>query len=482
MSIRTMHNGLLKKEFSTVEFARAYLRRAEETRSLNAYIHMTPETALDAATRIDRAIAAGSPLSPLAGIPMQLKDNLSTRNILTTCASRMLGDYVPVYDASVWKTLQSCGAVLLGKGNMDEFAMGSSSETSAYGPVRNPWNERHTPGGSSGGGAAAVAAGAAAYALGSDTGGSVRLPASFCGVVGLKPTYGAVSRYGLLAYASSLDQVGPIAQSVEDAAIVFDEIACADPQDSTCHGKREGCAAGLRHPLKGRRIGIAPEFFHGAEEEIRGAIERTLAEMESHGAELVEIKIPHLQEMLSAYYIIACAEAASNLARYDGIRYGQCSTRGVTREERIRFSRSEGFGAEVKRRILLGNYALSSGYYEQYYGNACALRQRAKEIFSQAFASCDVIACPTCPRTAPALGQGALHPADGYAWDICTVPANLAGLPALSQPCGLSHAGLPLGIQWLGRPFDESTLLNVAWHCEQQANFQMLKQEVSDGV
>ncbi len=441
---------------------------------MNAYVRLTPETALDAARATDRRIASGEVLSPLEGIPMALKDNLSTDGIPTTCCSAMLETYVPIYDATAWKLLKEQNAVLLGKANMDEFAMGSTCETSFFGGALNPYGENRVPGGSSGGSAAAVAAGLAAYSLGTDTGGSIRQPASFCGLVGLKPTYGAVSRYGLIAHASSFDQIGPMASSAMDAAVVLDAIAKPDPRDPTCRGILSSAVEGLGASLRGKRIGILREGFQGSRKEIREAVLKTAGVLEELGARTEECSVPLLPEGLQIYYVLACAEASSNLGRYDGIRYGRAPATGSNAgdhgwREYILKARNEGFGREVKRRILLGTFVLSSGYYDAFYKKAQALRRELTRQLRAALKDFDCLLLPatsTAAFPAGALGDDAV---ESFEADFCTVAANCAGLPALSFPCGMTPEGLPIGAQLLGRPFEEPFLLNLVWQYEEEA-------------
>ncbi len=465
--IKTLQGLLTKKELSCAELCERYIAATErDNPKLNAYVNKTPDTARDAAKRVDEKLKAGDSLRPLEGIPMTLKDNISTDGIETTCCSNILKGYVPIYDATVWGTLKSQNAVLLGKTNMDEFAMGSSCETSCFGGALNPYNQGHVAGGSSGGVASAVGAGIAAYGLGSDTGGSIRQPASFCGLVGLKPTYGAVSRYGLIAYASSLDQIGPIAATVEDAAIVFDAISSKDEMDATSSGSRETTADKLTREIKGLRIGVAREYFDGIRADVRLALENALKTYEALGAEIVYFNMPALKYALSVYYILACAEASSNLGRYDGIRYGYRAKDYNGVHEMICKTRSEGFGAEVKRRILLGTYVLSSGYYDAYYKKAQNLRGAIVKAFAGAFETCDLILAPTVPMTAFELNFTAIDQVETYLTDICTVPINIAGLPAVSVPCGFDAKGLPIGMQLIGNHFCESTILRAAWQYE----------------
>ncbi|MBC8584748.1 Asp-tRNA(Asn)/Glu-tRNA(Gln) amidotransferase subunit GatA [Oscillospiraceae bacterium NSJ-64] len=477
MSIKKLHSMLLSKEFSCKELTQAYLDAVQRENShINAYIKATPETALSAAKKVDEKLARGEELLPLEGIPMTLKDNISTKDIETTCCSNILKGYIPIYDATVWQILQKQNAVLLGKTNMDEFAMGSSCETSCFGGAKNPHNISHVAGGSSGGAAAAVAGNLAVYGLGSDTGGSIRQPASFCGIVGMKPTYGTVSRYGLIAYASSLDQIGPIASCVEDAALVYDAIAQYDPMDSTSQGKKAPVSGNLGQSLKGKKIGVPREYFDGVRKEVSFALQQALKVYESLGVQMVYFDLPVLKYALPVYYILACAEASSNLGRYDGIRYGYKTQHYNGIHEMICKTRSEGFGAEVKRRILLGNYVLSSGYYDAYYKKAQNLRGSIIQAFKNAFAQCDVILSPTVPMTAFKEGFSSQDQVETYLTDICTVPVNIAGLPAISIPCGFDGSGLPIGMQLIGDTFCEETILNAAYCFEQETKTETLKQ------
>ena len=469
--IRKLHTMLTEKQISCKELTQTYLSAAERDNTvLNAYVTLTPEAALDTAAAVDRKIAAGETIGLLEGIPMTLKDNISTENIRTTCCSKILEDYVPIYDATVWKLLKEQNAVLLGKTNMDEFAMGSSCETSYFGGAKNPHDTGHVAGGSSGGVASAVGGHIAVYGLGSDTGGSIRQPAAFCGIVGLKPTYGAVSRYGLIAYASSFDQIGPITTTVEDTAIVYDAISAYDTMDSTSQGRKGAPAAdSLKQELKGMKIGIAEEYLNGVREDVRAAVERAADVYRSLGAEIVTFKLPALQYALPVYYILACAEASSNLGRYDGIRYGYKADNYTDVNDMIKKTRSNGFGEEVKKRILLGTYVLSSGYYDAYYKKAQNLRGTIVKAFQNAFAGCDVMLAPTVPMTAFENGRAVSDPIETYLTDICTVPVNICGLPAVSVPCGFGRDGLPIGMQLIGSSFAEAKVLNAAWQYEQAA-------------
>ena len=470
--IKRLHAQMTAGELSCRELTQRYIDAiGRENGELNAYVLQTAQTALDTADAVDAKLRAGQPISMLEGIPMTLKDNISTDGIATTCCSKILQGYTPIYDATVWQTLKHENAVLLGKTNMDEFAMGSSCETSFYGAAGNPHHPDHVPGGSSGGVAAAVAANIAVYGLGSDTGGSIRQPASFCGVVGLKPTYGAVSRYGLIAYASSLDQIGPITASVEDAALVFDAISGKDEMDSTCTGARETTADQLTGEIRGLKIGVAKEYFDGIRQPtVKDALQKALQHFQSLGAQIVPFDLPILKYALPVYYILACAEASSNLGRYDGIRYGYRTAHYNGTHDMICKTRSEGFGAEVQRRILLGTYVLSSGYYDAYYKKAQNLRGTIVGAFHNAFTGCDVILAPTVPMTAFEKGFTAQDAVETYLTDICTVPVNIAGLPAVAIPCGADEIGLPIGMQLIGNSFCEAVILNAAYSYEQTAD------------
>lgn len=469
--IKKTGDMLREKKISCEELTKAYISAIEKDNSaLNAYVNATPEVALKTAKAVDEKIAKGEELAPLEGIPMTLKDNISTDGIETTCCSKILKGYVPIYDATVWSILKNQNAVMLGKTNMDEFAMGSSCETSCFGGAKNPHNINHVAGGSSGGVASAVGGNIAVYGLGSDTGGSIRQPASFCGIVGLKPTYGAVSRYGLIAYASSLDQIGPITTSVEDAAVVYDAISIYDEKDSTSRGKvGEPTVNSLKNSIKGMKIGIAREYIDGVREDVKQAVLEAAKIYESLGAEIVYFDLPALKYALPVYYILACAEASSNLGRYDGIRYGFKAEHYDDVNDMIKKTRSQGFGDEVKRRILLGTYVLSSGYYDAYYKKAQNLRGTIVNAFKSAFESCDVILAPTVPMTAFENGNAVSDPVETYLTDICTVPVNICGLPAVSVPCGFNAKGMPIGMQIIGNTFCEAKILNVAWQYENAA-------------
>ncbi len=432
---------------------------------LHALVSHDGERAMAQAKLVDERIAAGQPVGPLAGVPLLIKDNLCTAFGRTTCASRILAHFEAPYDAHVVERLHEAGAIIVGKTNLDEFAMGSSTENSAGGPTCNPWHLDHVPGGSSGGSAAAVAAGLVAGSLGSDTGGSIRQPASFCGVVGLKPTYGRVSRYGLVAYGSSLDQIGPLARDVRDAAILLATIAGHDRRDSTCVDRPvPDYLAALDGPLSEMRIGVADEYFgEGLEPEIRAAIEAAIDVYRAAGARIVPIHLPHMKYAIACYYLIATAEASSNLARYDGVHYGHRTAQPRDYIDMYCSSRQEGFGEEVKRRIMLGTYALSSGYYDAYYLKALKVRTLIRRDFEKAFEEVDVIAGPASPVPAIRIGERINDPLAMYLMDIYTVSANLAGVPGISVPCGFTSAGLPVGLQLMGPYFAEDRLLRIAY-------------------
>lgn len=468
--IRKVHDMLSGKEVSCNELTVKYLEKIEEcNKDLNAYVTVTADIALEQAKKVDEKIANGEKIGLLEGVPMTLKDNLSTKGIETTCCSKMLVGYKPIYNATVWDNLKNQGAVLLGKTNMDEFAMGSTCENSYFGGALNPHNTNYCSGGSSGGGACAVSGNIAPYALGSDTGGSIRQPASFCGIVGLKPTYGAVSRYGLIAYASSLDQIGPITKTVEDASIVFDAISQYDALDSTCQGRQGGLTySTINNHIKGVKIGVVREYFDGVRDDVKKAIFDAIKVFEDLGAEVVYFDMPVIKYALPAYYIIACAEASSNLGRYDGIRYGFKTQEYNGIHDMMCKTRSEGFGEEVKKRILLGTYVLSAGYYDAYYKKAQNIRGTVINSFNQAFEQCDFIVAPTVPMTAFESGKK-LSPVETYLTDICTVPVNIAGLPAVSVPCGFDCNKMPIGMQLIGNKFSEAKILNAANMYEKNA-------------
>jgi aspartyl-tRNA(Asn)/glutamyl-tRNA(Gln) amidotransferase subunit A len=444
------------------EAALARIRAVDER--VHAVLTIDADAALATAATIDRRHAAGEALGALAGVPVGIKDNICTRGLRTTAGSRILGAFVPAYDATVVERLRAADAVIVAKLNLDEFAMGSSTENSAYGPTCNPWDQTRVPGGSSGGSGAAVAAGECFGALGSDTGGSIRLPAAFCGLVGVKPTYGRVSRYGVIAYASSLDQVGPLARTVGDAARLLECIAGNDPRDATASTRAVPCYADAGHDLRGVRLGLPREYFvDGMQAEVATAVRDSVARLERLGAQVLPVSLPHTPYAIATYYLIATAEASSNLGRYDGVRYGlRVANAASSVAEMYQASRAAGFGAEVKRRIVLGTYALSAGYYDAYYLKAQQARALIARDFDQALASCDALVTPVAPTTAFRLGERTDDPLTMYLSDVLTISVNLAGVPALSVPCGFDAAGLPIGLQLIGRRFDESMLFRIA--------------------
>jgi aspartyl-tRNA(Asn)/glutamyl-tRNA(Gln) amidotransferase subunit A len=468
--IRALHQQLVSKERSAVEITQGYLDQiAALEPTVHSYLTVTGEQALAQAAAVDARIAVGDDIGLLTGIPIALKDNLCTEGVRTTCGSKILEDFVPPYESTVTGKLRDAGAIALGKTNLDEFAMGSSTENSAYQITGNPWDVSRVPGGSSGGSAAAVAAGECAVALGSDTGGSIRQPAAFCGVVGLKPTYGRVSRFGLVAYASSLDQIGPLTRTVEDAAILLGGIAGHDPRDSTSLDVPvPDYTQYLKPELKGRRVGIITETFaaEGIDPAVRAATEAAIQQLKALGAEIQEISCPRFPYGLPTYYIIAPSEASSNLARYDGVKYG---TRKANDSLMTMYTktRAEGFGAEVKRRIMIGTYALSAGYYDAYYLKAQKVRTLIKQDFEAAFEQVDVLVCPTAPTTAFKAGEKVDDPLSMYLSDLMTIPVNLAGLPGLSLPCGFDDQGLPIGLQLIGNALREDLLFEVGYAYEQ---------------
>jgi aspartyl-tRNA(Asn)/glutamyl-tRNA(Gln) amidotransferase subunit A len=456
---------------SSEEIVEQYLDRIARSK-LNAFIYAIGETALSRAKEIDKNGIKG----PLAGIPVAIKDNISTKGIQTTCASNILKGYIPPYDAHVIERLKDAGAVIIGKTNMDEFAMGTSTETSFYGATKNPWALDRVPGGSSGGSAAAVAGGESPLALGSDTGGSVRCPASFCGVVGLKPTYGVISRYGLIAYANSLEQIGPFATSVRDVATLLDVVAGYDPRDSTSVDRKVYYSSALKNDVRGLKIGVPEEYFgEGTDEKVEKAVRHAINTLEDLGANWKKVAMPHTKYALASYYIIAMSEASSNLARFDGMRYG---LRTEDSDWHTTFSqvRATGFGDEVKRRILLGTYALSAGYHDKYYLKALKVRTLIKKDFERAFKDVDVLITPTMPYPAFRLGEKIDDPLSLYLADVDTVPINLAGVPSISVPCGFS-SGLPIGMQIIGKHFDEAAILRTAYTFEENTDFHSKRPE-----
>lgn len=454
---------------SSVEVTTYFLDRIESHRDLNAFIEVPREQALAEAARAD-ALRARGEQAPLLGVPIAVKDLILTKGVRTTAASKILSQFIPPYDATVVTRLREAGAVVVGKTNLDEFAMGSSNETSYFGPVKNPWDRDRVPGGSSGGSAAAVAARLAPAALGTDTGGSIRQPAALCGIVGMKPTYGRVSRYGVVAYASSLDQVGPMTRTVKDCALLSSILSGRDPHDATSSTREvPDFTAACGRSIEGLRVGIPKEYFvSGLSPEVKEAVLRVATILESQGAIPVEISLPHSEVGLAVYYVLAPAEASSNLARYDGIRYGHRSPEAKGLTEVYRKTRSEGFGREVKRRIVIGSFVLSSGYYDAYYLKAQKTRTLISRDFSNAFRDhCDIIIAPTSPTTAFRFNEKTADPLAMYLNDIFTIPVNLAGLPGMSVPCGFDQAGLPIGVQFIGKPFDEETIFAAASAYEQ---------------
>lgn len=468
-----LHDMLVNKEITSVELTQDVLSRIDEVEGdVEAYLTITRAEALAQAEAVDKKIAAGEEISFLEGIPGAIKDNICTKGVKTTCASKILEHFVPPYDATVMTKIKAENPVILGKVNMDEFAMGGSTENSAYHVTHNPWNLDCVPGGSSGGSAAAVAAGTAIWALGSDTGGSIRQPASFCGVVGMKPTYGRVSRYGLVAYASSLDQIGPLTRDVTDCAHLLNIIAGHDEMDSTSSAAEvPDYTKSLVEDVKGLKIGLPKEYFvEGMDPEVEQAVRTAIKKYEELGAEVVEISLPHTEYAISTYYLIAPAEAATNLERYDGVSYGE----RVDGEDLVRMmtnTRDEKFGEEVKRRIMIGNYALSAGYYDAYYLKALKVRTLVQQDYTEAFKKVDVIMAPTAPTPAFKIGEMIADPLQMYLQDVCTVPLNLAGLPGISIPCGKSSKGLPIGLQIIGKPLAEETLIRTAYTYEQSQDY-----------
>jgi aspartyl-tRNA(Asn)/glutamyl-tRNA(Gln) amidotransferase subunit A len=484
-AVLTLHEAgekLRKHELSSQELTLAAFQRISETDDkVHAYITLCRDAALAQAKEADERLKQDGNAQPLLGIPIAVKDNFLTRGLRTTCASKILGDFMPPYDATVIKHIRDAGAVITGKTNLDEFAMGSSAENSAFFPTRNPWNMERVPGGSSGGSAAAVAADQCVAALGTDTGGSIRQPAAFCGVVGLKPTYGRVSRYGIIAFASSMDQVGPITKDVRDCALMLEAIAGHDPADSTSTDRSvPRYSDALTGDVKGLRLGVPKEYFiSGIAPEVEHAVRDAIRLLETNGAVVEEISLPHTEYAVAVYYIVATAEASSNLARYDGMRFGH---RAGAKDllETYMLSREEGFGPEVKRRIMLGTYALSAGYYDAYYLKAQGVRALIKQNFDAAFQRCDAIITPTAPSTAFKIGEKIEDPLQMYLSDIYTISVNLAGLPALSLPCGFDGDGMPIGLQIIGKHFDEATILRLAYAYEQATEWHRRKPRIED--
>lgn len=461
--------AIKNKEVTVKEATEAVLAQIEANEGkYHCYVTVDKEGALKQAEEVQKKIDAGEIDGPLAGVPVAVKDNMCTEGLLTTCSSKILGNFIPTFSSEAVLNLQKAGAVILGKTNMDEFAMGSTTETSAFGVTKNPWNPEHVPGGSSGGSAAAVAANECFYALGSDTGGSIRQPASFCGVVGMKPTYGTVSRYGLVAYGSSLDQIGPLCKDVTDCATIMEVIASHDPKDSTSVERDDtDFTSALIDDVKGMRIGIPRDYFgEGLDPEVKGAVLKAAEVLKEKGALVEEFDLSLVEYAIPAYYTIAAAEASSNLERFDGIKYGYRTEEYEGLHNMYKKSRSEGFGPEVKRRIMLGSFVLSSGYYDAYYLKALRVKALIKKAFDEAFAKYDVILGPVAPTTAPELGESLSDPIKMYLGDIYTISVNLAGLPGLSIPCGIDSRGLPIGLQLIGDCFHEKKLIQTAYTYE----------------
>ena len=457
-------------EVSVVEATEAALAAIEaKEEKVNSFVTVDREGALKQAEEVQKKIDAGELTSPLAGVPVAIKDNMCTEGLLTTCSSKILGNFVPTFTSEAVLNLQKAGAVILGKTNMDEFAMGSTTETSAFGETKNPWNTEHVPGGSSGGSCAAVAAGECFYALGSDTGGSIRQPSSFCGVTGIKPTYGTVSRYGLIAYGSSLDQIGPVAKDVTDCATILETIASHDTKDSTSVERDDtDFTSALVDDVKGMKIGIPKDYFgEGLDPEVKDAVLAAAKKLEEKGAIVEEFELSLVEYAIPAYYVIACAEASSNLERFDGVKYGYRTKEYEGLHNMYKKTRSEGFGAEVKRRIMLGSFVLSSGYYDAYYLKALRTKALIKKAFDKAFEKYDMILGPAAPTTAPKLGQSLSDPIKMYLGDIYTISVNLAGLPSISVPCGVDSKGLPIGLQLIGDCFQEKKIIQAAYAYEQ---------------
>lgn len=462
------------KEVSAVEAAQAALDAIEKKEAtVNSFVTVDKEKALARAKEVQAGIESGIYTNPLAGVPVAIKDNMCTDGMLTTCSSKILGNFVPNYSSEAVLNLEKAGAVIIGKTNMDEFAMGSTTETSAFGATKNPWNPEHVPGGSSGGSCAAVAAEECSYALGSDTGGSIRQPSSFCGVTGMKPTYGSVSRYGLIAYGSSLDQIGPVAKDVTDCATILEVISSYDKKDSTSVERKEyDFTSALKDDVKGLKVGIPRDYFgEGLDTEVKDAVLAAAKELEQKGAVVEEFDLSLVEYAIPAYYVIACAEASSNLARFDGVKYGYRTEDFDGLHNMYKKTRSEGFGTEVKRRIMLGSFVLSSGYYDAYYLKALRTKALIKQAFDKAFEKYDVILGPAAPTTAPRIGESLSDPIKMYLGDIYTISVNLAGLPGISLPCGLDSKGLPIGLQLIGNCFDEKKIIRAAYAFEQTREF-----------
>ncbi len=474
LTIHELSNMLSNKEIGAVELVMAQYDRIDKVENkIQCYIELSKDIAIEKAEIAQKLINSKENKSPLLGIPMAIKDNMCTEGVKTTCASKMLHNFIPPYNATVVEKLDSAGAVMLGKLNMDEFAMGSSTENSSIKKTTNPWDIKRVPGGSSGGSAAAVAAGEAVFSLGSDTGGSIRQPASLCGVVGMKPTYGAISRYGLIAFASSLDQIGPFTKDITDCALVLNAICGHDSKDSTSVNiEFPDFTKSLVNNVKGMKIGIPKEYLgHGINPEVKATIEKAIAKYEELGAICEEFNLPETEYAIPAYYVISSAEASSNLARFDGVKYGYRSEKFKDLTDLYRESRSEGFGPEVKRRIMLGTYALSSGYYDAYYKKALQVKNLITQSFKRAFDKFDVVIGPTSPTTAFKFGEKSDNPMELYLCDIYTVAVNIAGLPGISIPCGFDSQNLPIGLQLIGKHFDESKILRAAYSFEQNTDY-----------
>ncbi len=474
LSAQELREKIITREISAQEAAKAYLARVTQLNpKLFAFVNVLEKEALARAGKIDRRITEGQEVGSLAGVPVAIKDNLCIKGVGATCSSKILENFISPYNATVIEKLKQADAVFIGKTNLDEFAMGSSTENSAFGITRNPWNLDCIPGGSSGGSASAVCAELSPVSLGSDTGGSIRQPAGCCGIVGLKPTYGRVSRYGKIAFASSLDQIGCFSRDIEDCALVFQVIAGYDRRDSTSVDRdAPNYWQELKKEIKGLRIGLPKEYFiSGLAPEVRKAVEEAIIVYEKLGAKIEEVSLPHTGYAVAVYYIIAPSEASANLARYDGVKYGYRTKNAVDLRSSYYHSRSEGFGPEVKRRIMLGTYALSSGYYEAYYGKAQKVRRLIAQDFNEVFEKVDLLLTPTAPTPAFKIGEKTDDPLQMYLSDIFTIPCNLAGLPGISIPCGFSPSGLPIGLQLLGRAFEEETILRAAWHYQQQTDW-----------
>lgn len=481
LTVSEIARKIKEKEITIKEVLDSVYNRIENVEEkVSAYVTLTKEQAYNRATKLQERLDNGEDIGIMGGVPIAIKDNICTNGIKTTCSSKMLENFVPFYDATVIEKLENAGAIIIGKTNMDEFAMGSSTENSAIKKTKNPWDLERVPGGSSGGSAAAVACDIAPCALGTDTGGSIRQPASFCNVVGLKPTYGLVSRYGIVAYASSLDQVGPLTKSVEDAAILLNVIAGKDEKDTTSADiPKKDYLKSIKDDIKGKKIGVPTEFISdGINEDVKKAYEENLNTLKELGAEIIEIKLDYAKYSLPTYYIIATAEASSNLGRYDGIRYGHRAKDFSSLDELYVKSRTEGFGDEVKRRIMLGTYVLSSGFYDAYYKRGQKVRTLIIDDFKKAFEKCDVIAIPTTPNTSFKFGEKTSNPLEMYLEDIYTVPVNIAGLPGISVPGGFDKNGMPIGMQFISKAFDEENLLQVAYTFEKNTGFNMKKPNV----